>query len=214
MAVELYDEHEQGERVRGWIKEYSPAIIIGLILAFGGIFGFRYWQDHRANQQFLAADYYRAVTQRLAGQDAETAATEYQAMVDAVGQTAYTGLAGMQLAAGWVEAGRLAPAEQIYRDILDNGRLESLWPVARLRLVRVLEAQGEYEEALSMLDEQAPTGYEAAWAEARGDALFERGRFDEARSAWQEALDRRLANGENPRLLQVKLDAASSGDPS
>lgn len=215
MAVELYDEHEQGERVRRWIKEYSSAIIIGLILAFGGIFGFRQWQDYRVNQQSLAADHYQVVRQQLANQGPDAAAAELQSMREAVGDAAYTGLAGMHLASAWVEDGRLAPAEEIYRSILDNGRLESLWPVARLRLVRVLEAQGEHEAALAMLDESAPDGFEAAWAEARGDLLFERGRLQEAREAWEQALARRTADGGNARLLQLKIDAAATdGDPS
>lgn len=215
MAVELYDEHEQGERVRRWIKEYSSAIIIGLILAFGGIFGFRQWQDYQANQQSLAADYYQVVRQQLAEQGPDAAATEFQSMRETAGDAAYTGLAGMHLAAAWVEEGRLSPAEEIYRSILDNRRLESLWPVARLRLVRVLEAQGEHEAALAMLDESAPEGFGAAWAEARGDLLFERGRIGEAREAWEQALAQRTADGGNARMLQVKIDAAAAeGDPS
>lgn len=210
MAVELYDEHEQGERVRNWIREYTPAIIIGLILAFGGIFGFRQWQDHRAEQQLMGSDYYQVVSQQVADGNLESAESEYQAMVEAVGGTAYTGLAGMQLAAAWVGDGRLAPAAKVYRKIIDNRRLKSLWPVATLRLARVLEAQGEHEQALALLEGTAPSGFAASWAEARGDLLFERGRVDEARAAWQDALARREADGGNARLLQIKIDAAHS----
>jgi predicted negative regulator of RcsB-dependent stress response len=210
MAVELYDEHEQSERVRNWIKEYSSAIIIALILAFGSIFGFRQWQDYQANQQALAADYYRVVGDQLSAEEYDVAAAEFEAMREAVGGSAYAGLAGMRLAAAQVENGRLAPAEGIYREILDNRRLRPLWPVATLRLARVLEAQGESEAALALLDESAPTGFEAAWAETRGDLMFERGRVEEARSAWQQARESRLADGSNTRLLDVKIDAATA----
>lgn len=210
MAVELYDEHEQSERVRNWIKEYSSAIIIALILAFGSIFGFRQWQDYQANQQALAADYYRVVADQLSAEEYDVAAAEYEAMLEAVGGSAYAGLAGMRLAAAQVENGRLAPAEAIYREILDNRRLRPLWPVATLRLARVLEAQGESESALALLDEPAPTGFEAAWAETRGDLMFERGRVEEARSAWQQARESRLADGSNTRLLDIKIDAATA----
>ncbi|NEZ04012.1 tetratricopeptide repeat protein [Wenzhouxiangella sp. XN201] len=210
MAVELYDEHEQSERVRNWIKEYSSSIIIALILAFGSIFGFRQWQDYQANQQALAADYYRVVADQLSAEEYDVAAAEYEAMREAVGGSAYAGLAGMRLAAAQVENGRLAPAESIYREILDNRRLRPLWPVATLRLTRVLEAQGESEAALALLDEPAPTGFEAAWAETRGDLMFERGRVEEARSAWQQARESRLADGSNTRLLDVKIDAATA----
>ncbi|HSH27710.1 MAG TPA: tetratricopeptide repeat protein [Wenzhouxiangella sp.] len=208
MAVELYDEHEQGERVRKWIREYSPAIIIGLILAFGGIFGFRQWQDYRVQQQLTGSDYYQVVSQQVANGDLESAESDYRAMLEAVGGTAYAGLAGMQLAAAWVDDGRLAPAAEVYRNIIDNRRLKSLWPVATLRLARVLEAQGEQEQALTLLEGTAPTGFAASWAETRGDLLFERGRVEEARAAWQDALARREADGGNSRLLQIKIDAA------
>lgn len=208
MAVELYDEHEQGERVRNWIREYTPAIIIGLILAFGGIFGFRQWQDYRVQQQLMGSDYYQVVSQQVTNGDLESAESEYRAMVEAVGATAYAGLAGMQLAAAWIDDGRLAPAAEVYRNIIDNRRLKSLWPVATLRLARVLEAQGEHEQALALLEGTAPTGFAASWAETRGDLLFERGRIAEARAAWQDALTRREADGGNSRLLQIKIDAA------
>lgn len=210
MAVELYDEHEQSERVRNWIKEYSSAIIVALILAFAGIFGFRQWQDYQANQQALAAEYYQVVADRLSAGEFDAAVAEYEAMREAVGDRAYAGLAGMRLAAAHVEEGRLARAEAIYRDVLDNRRLRPLWPVATLRLARVLEAQGESEAALALLDEPAPTGFQAAWAETRGDLMFERGRHEEARTAWQQAREIRLADGDNTRLLDVKIDAATA----
>ncbi|HLS04854.1 MAG TPA: tetratricopeptide repeat protein [Wenzhouxiangella sp.] len=214
MAVELYDEHEQGERVRKWIKEYSATIVMGLILAFAGIFGFRYWQDYRAGQLALGSEYYQVI-QNLAEQgDAEAVAAEYESMTAAVGHSAYAGLAGLHVAAAWVDDGRLGKAESIYREILDNRKLKALWPVVNLRLARVLEAQGEHEEALALLDGASPKGYEAAWLEARGDVLFERGRTDDARVAWEEALARRSADGQNVGLLEIKLDAAASGKGS
>jgi predicted negative regulator of RcsB-dependent stress response len=215
MAVELYDEHEQSERVRQWIKEYAPAIVMGLVLAFGGIFGFRYWQDHQAGQMALASEYYEVIRQEIQMDSLEGAEEQYGIMRDAVGRSAYIGLAGMQVAAAHINEGQLSPAARIYKDILDDRRLRSLWPVATLRLVRILESQGDIDEALALLDQPAPAGFRGAWAEARGDLLFERGRLDEARMAWQEALDNQPAQGGNPRLLQMKIDASgTAGDAS
>ncbi|QKK02729.1 MAG: tetratricopeptide repeat protein [Pseudomonadota bacterium] len=209
MAVELYDEHEQGERVRQWIKEYSSAIIVGLILAFAGIFGFRQWQDHRAGQQVLAAEYYQIIQSELDTQGLEAAAQQYQAMVEAAGSAAYTGLAALHLAAAHVENDQLEAAAKLYREVRDNQRLKALHPVATLRLARVLEAQGDIEAALALLDGAAPSGFGSAWAETRGDLLFERGRVDEARQAWEAALAE-PGTGGNRRLLEVKIDAAAA----
>ncbi len=207
MAVELYDEHEQSERVRKWIKEYAPAIVMGLVLAFGGIFGFRYWQDHQAGQRVLASEYYEVIRQEVQAGQLAGAEEQYEIMRDSVSRNSYVGLAGMHLASAYVADGQLSPAARIYREILDNRRLQSLWPVATLRLVRVLEARGDIEEALALVEGTPPHGFTAAWAEARGDLLFERGRVEEARLAWQEALDNQPAQGGNPRLLEMKIDA-------
>ncbi|QOC23985.1 tetratricopeptide repeat protein [Wenzhouxiangella sp. AB-CW3] len=216
MAVELYDEHEQGERVRQWIKEYAPAIVMGLVLAFGGIFGFRYWQDQQASQAVLASEYYEVVRQAVEGGNLAAAEEQFDIMRDSIRRNAYVGLAGMHLAAALVADGRLSPAKRIYSDILDDRRMDSLHPVATLRLVRVLEAQGEHDEALALLDRAAPAGFKGAWAEARGDVLFERGRVEEARLAWQEALDNPPSEGANPRLIEMKIDATgpTAEDPS
>lgn len=212
MAVELYDEHEQSERVRNWIKENASAIVIALVLAFAGIFGFRQWQDYQAGQVALAGEYYEVIRQDLQQENLAEAEDQFRAMREEVGSHGYVGLAGLRMASAYVDAGQLGRAEDIYRDILDQRRFSSLRPVATLRLVRVLEAQGDIEEALALLDGPAPPGFAAAWAEARGDLLYERGRLDEARVAWQEALDSQGEGGMASYLIQLKLDAAGTDD--
>jgi predicted negative regulator of RcsB-dependent stress response len=211
MAVELYDEHEQSERVRGWIKEYGFSIVMGLVLAFGGIFGFRQWQDHQANQRILAAEYYEVIQRELEGGSLESAQDQFLAMQDAVSRSAYIGLASLLMASAYVEEGRLEPAANSYREILDNRRLESIWPVARLRLARVLQAQGDYADALAQIEGTAPVGYRGAWAELRGDLLLARGDLDQARIAYQEALEHLTGQGAGRRLIEMKIDATGPG---
>ena len=217
MAVELYDEHEQGERVRKWIREYGYSIVIGLVLAFAGIFGFRQWQDYQLGQQALAADYFGQIQRELDAGQLDMAEQRFEALRDEAGRSAYVGLAKLLLAAGHIEEGNLEPAARLYRELLENRRLSALWPSTRLRLARVLEAQGDIPAAIAVLDGGAPVGFEGPWAELRGDLYFARGDLDQARLAYQEALDNLIGSGGNEFLLQLKLDAtgpASDGDPS
>ena len=211
MAVELYDEHEQGERVRRWIKEYGFSLIMGLVLAFAGIFGFRQWQDSQETQRYMAAEYFEVIQNEVETGNLELAEEQFEVMAENISRSAYVGLARMMLAGAYVEQGQLEPAAQQYRAVLDARRLESLWPVATLRLARILEAQGDQDSALSLLDGEAPEGFRAAWAELRGDLLFERGDLDAARTAYREALDNLTADGGNPGLIQLKLDATAPG---
>jgi predicted negative regulator of RcsB-dependent stress response len=211
MAVELYDEHEQSERVRRWIKEYGFSIVMGLVLAFGGIFGFRQWQDHQAGQRILAAEYYEVIQRELEGGSLERAEEQFQAMQDAVSRSPFIGLAGLLVAAAYVEDGRLEPAARSYRVILEDRRLETLWPVARLRLARVLQAQGDHAAALAELEGDAPAGFEGAWAELRGDLFMARGELDQARLAYRQALDNLTGQGAGRRVIEMKIDATGPG---
>ena len=213
MAVELYDEHEQGERVRKWIREYGISIVTGLVLAFGGIFGFRYWQDHQANQKLVAANLFSVIqTEVERGRRAEAQA-QFEALQAAAPRSAFVGLSALLVASAMVEDGRLEPAAQLYREILDKRRMESLWPVTRLRLARVLEAQGDLSEALEVLNAvSAPPGHEAAWAELRGDLLLGLGRPGEARSAFEQALQAGGGGAMSQRLLQMKIDATGPSE--
>lgn len=211
MAVELYDEHEQGERVRKWIREYGPAVGMGLVLAFGGIFGFRYWQEQQAAQQALAADYFNLIQNEIEAGRTDVAREHFDTMRDQVRRHAYVGLAGLAMASAHVADGRLEPAASLYRNILEQRRLETLWPIARLRLARVLDAQGDPREALQVINGTIPAGFEAAWNELRGDLLLGLGQLEEARLAYRDALDHAAQHGAQQRMLRMKMDATGPG---
>jgi predicted negative regulator of RcsB-dependent stress response len=212
MAVELYDEHEQGERVRNWIKEYGAAIIMGLVLAFAGIFGFRFWQEQQSVKQARAADYFVMIQTELETGNVDAAQEAFTTLSDEASSSSYVGLAAMMLAGGYVEDGRLEPASRLYRDVLSRRDLDMLWPVATLRLARVLDAQGERADALAVLGTEPTTGFEPAWHELRGDLLFAEGQLSEARLAYQDALDALGGQVGGQRMLQMKLDATGQAD--
>ncbi len=211
MAVELYDEHEQSERVRKWIKEYGFSLVLGLVLAFSGIFGFRYWQDHQAGQRQLAAEYFDVIQSELDARSLQFAQEQFEQMRDSVPRSAYVGLAGLNMAAAYVEDGQLAPAARIYREILEQRRFENLWPIATLRLARVLVAQGDLEDARGLISGTPPVGFKAEWAELRGDIYMARGDLDQARLAYREALENLTGRAAGRGVLEIKIDATGPG---
>ncbi len=211
MAVELYDDHEQSERVKKWIKEYGFSIVLGLVLAFGGIFGFRQWQDHQVQQRFLASEYFDVIQRELDAGEIDIAAEQFGNLREAVPRSSYVVLSGILLAGAYVDDGQLEPAARLYREVLDHRGLDSLGPVVTLRLARVLEAQGELDEAMALVSGDAPAGFKSAWAELRGDLLMARGDYEQARLAFQEAIDNISGQGGNRRLLQLKIDATGPG---
>lgn len=206
MAVELYDDIEQSERVKRWIREYAMAVLIGVALAFAGIYGLRYWKSYQTSQNQAAAERYALFQELLEEDDSEQAEAMYSELREGNAGHAYTALAGLEMAGEYVESEQLDEAAGIYRDVLAQGKFSALHPVARLRLARVQLSQGDPDAALATLGGDAPAGFAAAYAEVRGDIEAERGNREQARLAYQEAMDNLLPGGAGASfLLELKL---------
>ena len=74
--VEVYDDYEQGERVKKWIKENGSGVIFGVAIALAGLFGYRYWQDQQLVSGYQAAENYRIVTEQLTELSVATASAD------------------------------------------------------------------------------------------------------------------------------------------
>ena len=61
MAIDdIYDEHEQGERVRAWLRQNALGLLGGIGLGLALIFGWQYWQKHLGNKQVEAGNRFQA----------------------------------------------------------------------------------------------------------------------------------------------------------
>ena len=66
MAIDdLLDEHEQGERVRSWLRNNALGILGGLALGIAAIYGWQWWGKHQAQQQYQAHSTYAAAVKQL-----------------------------------------------------------------------------------------------------------------------------------------------------
>lgn len=208
MAVELYDDIEQGERVKRWIREYAMAVVIGVALAFGGIYGWRYWQSYQTSQNQVAAERYALFQELVEEDDFAQAEALYSELREANAGHTYTALAGLETAREYVENGQLDDAAEIYRNVLAQNTFSTLHPVVRLRLARVQLSQDDPDAALATLGDDTPPGFAAAFAEVRGDIEAQRGNQEQARLAYQEAMDNLLPGGAGASfLIELKLSS-------
>lgn len=210
MAVELYDEHEQGERVRRWLQSNGLALVIAVVLALGGVFGFQQYQRTQIENQSAAASYFNTL-QSLIESDQLEMAEDYFAELERLDRSGYYKLGAMTMAKAYVDAGRLGPAVSIYETLMERSDIDSLRGLVGLRLARLLSGQGDIDAALAVVSGPAPTGYEGPWAEVRGDIYFSEGQLEQARQAYQEALDSPSDMGFGTTLIQMKLDATGPG---
>jgi predicted negative regulator of RcsB-dependent stress response len=214
IMVEIYDEHEQSEIVKKWLRENGSAIVMGLVIAFGGLFGFKQWQSWEESTRQQAATEYEVMDQLLAAGQLDAAMANFQNLQDDYAKSPYTSMAALKMARARIDSNQVDLAIGLYEFVIEHGYPKALTVVARERLARVLLDQGRPEEALHALDGAADiAGFESRFAEVRGDVHYAMGNTDAAVAAYREALNT-LESGVGDRdTLQMKLQALGAGLP-
>jgi len=206
--VEVYNAHEQGEIVKKWLSENGSAIVMGLVIAFGGLFGFKQWQTWQVNNRQQASMEFEVMGELLSTGQLDAAVANFQNLQDDYPDSAYTSMAAMAFARARIASNQPDLAVGLYEFVIEKGYPKALTVVASERLARVLLDQGEPAAALEVLDGvQDMTGFESRFAEVRGDIYFSQERMDEAAGAYLEALDL-LEEGAGDRAkLVMKLES-------
>ncbi|CAB3697492.1 MULTISPECIES: YfgM family protein [Achromobacter] len=210
MAYDL-EEQEKLDAIKAWWARYGTLVVTlfaVVALAWGGWWGWKAYESHRANQ---AMGYFEALEDaaRLGGADSsvriKTAAATLRDQYPATGYAARGALVAAQaLAAQKDEAG----AREQLEWLAGQGKNPAMQAVARLRLAGMLLDQKQYDPALAQLN-NPPAAFAALFADRRGDILAAQGKRDEARAAWQSAIDGLGTANPLTQVVQLKLDALS-----
>jgi predicted negative regulator of RcsB-dependent stress response len=212
--VEIYDAHEQGEVVKKWLRENGSAIVMGLVIAFGGLFGFKQWQGWQESNRQNASVEFEVMDQLLAAGQLDAAMSNFQNLQDEYAGSPYTAMAALKMARARIDVNQPDLAIGLYQYVIDDGHPQALSVVARERLARVLLDQGRADEALQVLNgAEDIRGFESRFAEVRGDIHWSQGRHADAVAAYQEALDQLEAGFGDRSTLLMKLQALGAGLP-
>ena len=194
MAIDdLLDEHEQGERVRTWLRKNALGILGGLALGIAAIYGWRASVSHQASQQEQAHTAYAQALKQLDAGQVEQAGTLLAGQ-----EGTYATLAALRVAKAQVEAGKPDEAIATLRGIQVD---PSLREVVDERLAQLFNATGKPEEALKLLEGDAGS----TALELRGDALLASGNRDQARDAYADALAGTDVASPARRRIELKL---------
>lgn len=212
--VEIYDAHEQSEIVKKWLSENGSAMIMGLVIAFGGLFGFKQWQSWQENNKQQASTEYAVLSELLTAGQMDAAMANFQNLQDNYSHSPYTSMAALQMARARLEASQPDLAVSLYEFVVENGYPKAMSVIARLRLARVLLELGTADKALEVVQAESNIlGFESRYAEVRGDIFQTQGRVSEAIAAYLEAFNT-LEAGEGDRAtLVLKLESLGAEVP-
>ncbi|MCK9635942.1 tetratricopeptide repeat protein [Methylobacter sp. Wu8] len=203
--MEIYDtEEEQVEALKRWWKENSTSTIVGLVMGIVIILGWNYWQDHKKERAAQASATYDQLLKALDDDKKDSADKLAERMQEQFKGTEYAAFSGLFQAKLKAQQGDVAAAKQILKTIAAESN-KALGNIARIRLVRLMLATGEYEQGLQVINEvdaKQASSYSANYDELVGDLYVALDRLDEARTSYQNA----LREGQPSPLLQFKID--------
>ena len=206
MAFDL-DEQEQLATLKDWWNKYGNLTTWVVIIALGSYAAWSGWNFYQRSQSLQASQLYDEQQKAVASKDnakVQRAATDIE---QKFGRTAYAGMAALSAAKVAFDANDLNTAKDQLQWVVDHGRSDDYKALARIRLAGILLDQKAYDDGLKVLAADLPAAFASAAADRKGDILVAQNKLDEARAAYQLALDKMDSKNPGKELIQLKLDA-------
>ena len=185
MAYSIEEEQEINQ-LKDWWKENGKTIIVAFILGVGGMFGWRYWQAHQAEQIAQASAQYDALIYS-AQQDEQAKKANIEQFVQANSKTAYAVFALLDEAKKAAEKQDFAVAEVNLNQALTQSQDEVLTSIVALRLSAVQFQLGQLDNALTTLNQVKGESFNARKAILTGDIQVAKGDKVAAKNSFEQA---------------------------
>jgi predicted negative regulator of RcsB-dependent stress response len=198
-------EQEQIDKIKKWWDENGKAVVLGLAIGIGGLFGYRYWESARvAEGQNASINYEHLLGVAPSGTSDEATATG-DAIIAGYPKSTYARLSALVLAKLAVDSGDLTHAKERLQWVIDNSGDGKTKPIALARMAQILLAEGNVEEADTLIGQIDPIHAEQ-FAELRGDILAAQGEPEKAREMYNKTLDLAQQRGITGAVVQLKID--------
>ena len=204
--MEIYNsEEEQIEALKRWWRENGRSVVAGITIGIAAIIGWNLWQTRKENQAMEASALYQQLLSAVEQKQNDRAEKLSTRLSDRYSSTPYAVYGGLFLTKLKVDAGDPAAGRQALEDAIAATDDANLKHVARIRLIRLMLANAEAEEALQRIAEvdMGKAGpFEANYKELEGDCYVALSRPAAALTAYRRA----AALGNRTLFLQMKMD--------
>ena len=206
MAYDL-EEQEQIASIKAWWNQYGNLVTWLLIVVLGGYAAWTGWNYYQRNQALQASQLYDELQKSVTAKDNAKVQRAAGDMEEKFGGTAYAQMSALVAAKSAFDANDVKVAKAQLQWVIDHGADEEYKAISKIRLSGILLDEKAYDEGLKLLAGDFSTHFASVVADRRGDILVAQNKIDDARAAYQLALDK--ADQKNPgrQLIQLKLDA-------
>lgn len=199
------DEKEQIKEIKSWLKENWLALVAGVIVGFGGLFSWNWYQDsvYESNSQALAI--FDQAQQELTLGNFDSALAMLQNLRSDYNSSPYTDFLGLLYSTYLLSNGNTADAAVEIEYVLNNTTDDYLRLIATWRLARVNVEMTNYDRALELVQNKNHA-LSANFTELEGDVYFFRGEFDLASNTYMSILSDPNINSIDLNTLMLKIN--------
>ncbi len=210
MADGYATDDETVEQLKKWWKDNGRSLVIGVTIGLAAVFGWRAWTQYQSTQSTQASNYYSQLMAAVAENNPQAAMSVGDQIINNYSGTPYAALSALALARLRLQQGELTAARAQLQWALGHADMVGLKHIARIRLGRVMLAQGDADQALALVDGvKDQSGFVTQYQELLGDIYSKQGKTAQARAAYEKAVNSLAAAAPQRTLLQMKLDNLS-----
>ena len=217
MSTYDLEEQERISALKDWWEKWGNWVSTGVVVALLGVVGvqgYRYYQKSQTEQaEVLFKSVKKTADEVTASKESKKLSDAVNTLVEKFPGTFQATEAQLMAAKAAFDAGDFAAAKSHLQWVVDKGR-DTHRTIARLRLASVMLETKDYDGALKTLEGVKEDAFQSSVADLKGDIFAAQGKRDEARAAYQLAVDKADTRSALKAISQAKLDAFGGADAS
>jgi len=206
MAYDL-EEQEQLATLKAIWKQYGNLITWILIIALSSYAAWTQWSNYQSSQSGQASQLFEEMQKSVVAKDDAKVQRAANDLKEKFSATSYASMAAMVAAKSAFDANDLKSAKAQLQWVIDTAKNDDYKAIAKIRLAGIALDEKNYEIALVQLSGEFPVDLQAAVFDRKGDILVAQTKIDDARKAYQAALEKMTDKNSARQLVQIKLDA-------
>ncbi len=210
MSVYDLEEQERISALKDWWDRWGTWVYAALTAFLLGVAATQGWKFFQKQQTMEAESLFVSV-QKVAQES--TATKEWKKLSDAAKALAekypgtfYATDAQLMAAKAAFDSGEFSQAKKHLEWVVEKGR-ESHQNIAKVRLAALMLDEKKFDDALKMLESVKDDGYLSMVSDLKGDIYAAQGRRDEARAAYELAVEKAEQRSPLKAISKSKLDA-------
>lgn len=211
MSAYDLEEQERITALKDWWDKWGTLVYLALAAFFIGVIGVQaygwYQRDQSVKAEALFKDVKKTAEEVAASKESKKLGDAANALGEKFPRSFQASEAQLMAAKAAFDAKDLAAAKTHLEWVIAKGR-DVHHNVARLRLATVQLEDKKFDDALKTLETVKDDAFVALAADLRGDVLAAQGKREEARAAYQLAVERAGDRSSLKAISQAKLDAA------